>query len=161
MTEIAIVGLGNSILTDEGLGVHFIEHLRRDCVFLPRVDLLTGWCGGLNLYFLLESYQVVIFVDAVDISYGKPGSVHVICGDELMAASGCSADAHSVSLRDVFALQSFIGDPNKNFLLLGMVPASLEYGLGLSAVVKANLPLLSEKLTHCLRDFKVEVKKYA
>src|SRR5512136_1107161 len=69
-----VLGIGNPILRDDGVGLHVIEALRKR-VHNPTVTLETATTGGLNLLDLLRGYEKVILVDAVNQEEGKPGEV--------------------------------------------------------------------------------------
>ena len=72
--KICVVGLGNLLLKDEGVGVHAVEALKGKYDFPEEVCLLDGGTLGLDLLHLIEGMDRVLFVDAVDLKR-EPGTI--------------------------------------------------------------------------------------
>lgn len=72
---VLILGIGNKILTDDGIGIRLIEDLQHR--FDPgMVDFKTACCGGLEIVELMQGYEEVILLDAIKTRSGKPGVIY-------------------------------------------------------------------------------------
>jgi hydrogenase maturation protease len=91
-----IIGLGNPILSDDGVGWKVIETLLSTAHFPPTIALETASLGGLSLMERLEGYQCAILVDSMQTGQVPVGTVRVFPLDELPNPS----DSHSASVHD-------------------------------------------------------------
>ncbi|MBP8911012.1 MAG: hydrogenase maturation protease [Phycisphaerae bacterium] len=132
-TRIGVIGLGNELMADDGLGVHAI---RRLCHLLPAgVVCFEIGTAALRAEALCEQVDLVIAVDAVQAG-GRPGDVYVF--DLADAAVPAVGSLHSLSLAGVIGLM----DPDRRprGLVVGVEPARVEYDVVLSEPVRAALP---------------------
>jgi hydrogenase maturation protease len=74
--DVAIIGLGNLLLRDEGLGVHVIRLLEKDTSITDWVATIEAGTPGLNILNIIEGYKHVLIVDAAELG-GMPGTVYV------------------------------------------------------------------------------------
>jgi hydrogenase maturation protease len=80
--KICVIGLGNILLQDDAIGLHVTETIKERYRFEPQIDLLDGGTAGLDLLPLIEHYEKVLFVDAVDAGQ-PPGAIVMIEGDAI------------------------------------------------------------------------------
>ena len=146
--QCAVIGIGNTLLGDEGVGVHIVERLQRNYRFAPEISLIAGGCGGLNLYFILERYDPVIIIDALALHSGTPGSLHIISGDELTGKETDGCSAHSVGISDVLLLLHSLAALPKDMVLVGIVPDSLDFGFRLSPVISEQVQPMEDIILH-------------
>jgi hydrogenase maturation protease len=73
--DILILGIGNDILTDDGIGPKFVNELEKSNAF-PRADFLTAAVGGLEILEMIRDYNKVIIIDAIRTRDGVPGTVY-------------------------------------------------------------------------------------
>ncbi len=101
-----ILGLGNTILTDDGIGIHVVRAVAGRCP--DGVDLAESSAGGLRLLDLVAGYERVILVDALRAAEGRPGDVHVLRMDSLCVSehSDCT---HDLTLPGALALGRKLG----------------------------------------------------
>jgi hydrogenase maturation protease len=139
MSESALViGLGNPLMGDDGLGLAALERLGTDWLMPPSVELVDGGTWGLNLLPLLESVDQVLFLDAVDVGK-EPGEPVELTGGELPLLLGIKLSAHQVDLREVLALAQLRGTLPSMMACLGCQPASVEMRSGLSPVLQERV----------------------
>jgi hydrogenase maturation protease len=95
-----ILGLGNPILTDDGVGVLVAEAVRSRLPYGTPVDINEVSVGGLTLMESMIGYDRVILIDALQLKKGKPGTVHRLSLEDLAAISPTqhSASPHDASL---------------------------------------------------------------
>ena len=141
---ILLVGVGNVLLGDEGVGVHVARRLEARLAELPAgIRIVDGGTLGLDLLPLLADAQSAVIVDAVDIG-AQPGTVAVLRGDEIVEALGGSLSAHQVGVGDLLAVARLTGSLPQRVALVGIQPARIEVGLELTQAVREALPLAVE-----------------
>ena len=136
---ILILGIGNYLMGDEGIGVHFIKELERET--LPsEVDLLDGGTAGFQLMEYLEKYDNVIMVDATLDQY-QPGTIRLI--EPRFAADFPKAmSTHEIGLKDLVESLSLMGRLPKIFLYVVSVKDIANLQIGLSPEVQEAMPQL-------------------
>lgn len=139
--RVLVLGLGNLLMRDEGVGIHAIEELanRR----LPaHVDLMDGGTPGTDLLGLLEGYAGVLIVDAVDAGQ-EPGSILRLTWDQAISGSaGLALSLHQADVLGVLRLASYVGRPLPPIVIYGIQPSELCWSTDLSPVVRSRLQSL-------------------
>jgi hydrogenase maturation protease len=139
---VAVLGLGNLVHTDDGVGVHAIHHLQRD----PRVPagavLLDGGTQGLSLLPHISGFPRLLVVDAVDA--GVPaGTLLRFEGKALDGLPG-KASVHQLGFADLMIALKLLGESPEEVVVLGVQPMSTEWGAELTPPVENALgPLLN------------------
>ena len=141
--SLLILGLGNLICSDDGVGVAAVDLLQRRYELGPGVRALDGGTHGMALLGEFEGVDDVILVDAVA-SDSPPGTLRRVEGDTVMAAMRQRESAHQVGIVDLLDALSFTDAMPRRLVLLGIVPKSDELGLGLSPEVERTLDELVE-----------------
>jgi len=137
----AVLGLGNLLLGDEGVGIHVLSRLReRD---LPEgVELVEGGTAGIDLLVVFKQAERVVIVDAVRAG-GRPGSIYCLRPEDLEAESAVALSLHQLSLRDVLHSASLLGiEPE--VVIIGVEPKRIAPGLELSDELQEALPEVVE-----------------
>jgi hydrogenase maturation protease len=133
--RILIVGLGNVLMMDDGVGVHAVRELQKD----PPHDVCIAEVGTavLRAIHLIEQADKIIAIDAVKIG-GPPGTIYAF------SAESAENQGHQVSLHELNLLGAlrFLppGHPRPEIVILGVEPQVIDYGLYLSEAVQAVLP---------------------
>ena len=139
--RIVILGIGNILLTDEGVGVRVVEALAARGGLPPGVELIDGGTCGMEMLEQLENLDALIVVDCV--RCGRPPATPVLLkGDDVPVFFRTKLSPHQVSLSDVLASLEFTGWAPKKTVIVGMQPVSMGLGLDLSPEVAARLPEL-------------------
>jgi len=135
-----ILGIGNPILQDDGVGLHVVQHMQH-MVHDSSVVLDTAYTGGLNLLDHMRGYDRAILIDAVRHEAGRPGDVHRFSlSDTKVTHAG---NPHDVSLPEALLLARRIGEEHlpKEIIIVGIVVnPSFEFGEQLSDEVEAAIP---------------------
>jgi len=139
-----ILGLGNVLCGDDGLGVAAAGRLARGYETPPEVEILDGGTLGLSLLALLEEAESIIMLDAVQMDE-PPGSFVRLEGEDVGPAVYERLSPHQVGVADLLSAMRLREQLPKRLLLLGLVPFTLDLGLGRSPAVEAALPLLVER----------------
>jgi hydrogenase maturation protease len=145
--RILVLGVGNTLLHDEGLGVRVVENLEQDYEFSENVELLDGGCAGLRLTEVMTRSDKLIVVDVV--KNGHPaGTVYRLDGDDLRLSLTFKQSMHETDLMETMACCEIIGH-RPDCVVLGMEPENIEpWGLDFSDPVNASLPKLTEMVLH-------------
>jgi len=132
-----ILGVGNFLLKDEGVGVHVIHELEKENL-PPDVSLMDGGTGGLHLISWLQDYDRIIMIDAT-LDENPTGTIRLIypryASDfpQLMSA-------HEIGLRDMIVAMSLTGDLPEIRLIVVSVENINEVGTELSPEIQAVIP---------------------
>jgi hydrogenase maturation protease len=145
LPSLLVLGLGNVLCGDDGLGVAATEQLGRRNHLPHGARVLDGGTLGLSLLSYIESSDDVILVDAV-LADGPVGSLVRLEGDEVGPAVRNRLSVHQIGVADLLEGLRLLDDYPRSLVLLGLVPETLEVGLGRSAAVERQLPRLVEKV---------------
>lgn len=141
MTTTLVLGLGNTIMSDDGIGPKVIEQLQQGAGLPEGVTLLDGGTLGLDLLPFLEGIQRLIIVDAVNI--GKPAGTCVrLAGDDVPMALETKLSPHQMGMKDLLAVARLMGQLPEEIVLIGVQPACLEMDTELTESVAAAIPTL-------------------
>ena len=132
---VAVVGLGNLILSDEGVGVHVVRRLGEACDFPDDVVLIDGGTSAIDLLDQLVEAEHIIFVDAAQTG-GPPGSVVALEGARLPVWFRERISPHQIGLADLLATLSLMDHAPASVTLIGIEPQSMELGIELSPAVE-------------------------
>ncbi len=139
--EIVVLGLGNLLRRDEGLGIRAMERLRV-CYTLPEtVQLVDGGTLGLELLSYLEGTERVLILDAA-LTNGPPGTLLRLGGEQVPSFFGLRSSAHEIALADLLAVMKLRGTQPHELVVWGMQPAALELGWELSEPIASHLDAL-------------------
>jgi hydrogenase maturation protease len=140
---VLVLGLGNILIEDEGVGIAAIEYLQQHYRLPDDVELLDGGTSGMALLDDLRQRKKLIVVDAVRTG-APPGTLVILKGDEVPAFFRSKVSPHQLALSDVLAALTLTGDKTSDICVMGVVPGSLETRIGLSHLVASQLkPLIS------------------
>jgi hydrogenase maturation protease len=144
-TPLLVLGLGNVLLEDDGVGAAAVALLLEHYEIPVGARVLDGGTLGLSLLPYLEAADSVILVDAVRIEE-RPGSLVRVEGDDVLRAVATRLSPHQVGVADLLDGARWLGRYPRRVVLLGLVPASMELAVGLSARVRPALPALVERV---------------
>lgn len=144
MNPVRIIGVGNPLMGDDGVGIAAAGRL--SALPLPAgVEVMDGGTGGLTLLELMAGAETVLLIDAV--AMGKPaGSIVCFSADEIDPEEEAGLSLHETGLPAVFALGREMGLLPPRIVVFGVEPAVVERRLGLSPVVAAALESLVEQV---------------
>jgi hydrogenase maturation protease len=140
-TPLLILGLGNILCTDDGVGAVAVHRLLRAYDAPAGVRVLDGGTLGLSLLPLLEEADAVILVDAIR-GDGAAGTLVRIEGEDVAPAVAARLSVHQVGVADLLDSARLLGRCPPRLVLVGIVPADLGLGVALSPAVAAGLPRL-------------------
>jgi hydrogenase maturation protease len=135
-----VLGVGNILMRDEGVGVRVVERLRVSPELLPAdVRIVDGGTLGLDLLPLIEEARGLILVDAIDVQ-AAPGTLVVLRGHDVTGAFGGHVSPLQVGVGDLVAIGELTAVLPEAITLVGIQLAEIDVGLELSEAVEAAVP---------------------
>ena len=142
-TRRVVLGLGNILCHDEGLGVYAMQALRDQLGPGTGMEWIDGGVMGLDLLPLVEECSHLLVLDAIDA--GQPaGSLIELEKDEIPLYNGIRMSEHQLGFQEVLGLAKIRQALPGKLHLVGMQPADLSVGMGVSTLVAAGLALVVE-----------------
>jgi hydrogenase maturation protease len=138
MSRTVVIGLGNPLMGDDGLGLAALARLRQTWDVSGDVDLVEGVTWGLNLLPAIESAQRLLLIDAIEIA-APPGTEVVLEGTDLPRRLVTKISPHQVDVLDVLALAELRGTLPAQTIALGLQPAMVALSNGLSEPLRGRL----------------------
>lgn len=136
-----VLGIGNTILTDEAAGVRAVEMLERDYRLGSNVQVIDGGTSGMEMIEDLSDLDFLIVIDVVKTG-AAPGTVVKIAGDEIPVFFRRKLSPHQIGLPDVLASLELLDALPKEVVVLGVEPISLELGMEMTSTVAEKVPEL-------------------
>lgn len=136
--NILILGLGNLLLADEGVGVHVVKRLQQ-MNLPPEVEVIDGGTGGFELIEHVRGKSKVVIVDCLRAD-SEPGAIVRLSLDELSIERQIPLSAHQGGVREFLAFVKTLA-PAPEVVVYGIVPAAADkVAIGLSPTVESQLP---------------------
>jgi hydrogenase maturation protease len=146
-----VLGLGNLVHSDDGVGVHAIERLQRDSRVPAATVLMDGGTQGLSLLPHVSGYQRLLVIDAVDVGEA-PGTIVRLEGDALRNLPG-KPSVHQLGFADMLVAMNLLGDAPTEVVVLGVQPQSTDWSAELTPCVRASLDELTTLVIDQLRSW--------
>jgi hydrogenase maturation protease len=151
MTDTVVLGLGNLLHADDGVGVHAIRELQRDPRVSPNIALIDGGTHGLALLPHISGVRRLLVIDAIDA--GEPsGTLLRFEGPALRGLPG-KATVHQLGFADLMVALELLGDSPGEVVVFGVQPKSTEWGAELTQPVANSLVPLIECVVERLRSW--------
>lgn len=155
--SIVVLGVGNILLTDEGLGVHVVKELKENYNFTPEISLIDGGTMGMELLTYMRGMKRILLIDAIN-GGEAPGTVYEFPHRELEQYFTEHISVHEVGMQDILRIRAIQENPLEDAIVIGVEPESLEIGFEPSAPVQAVLPEVKERVLRVLRNWGVQVE---
>ncbi len=154
--RVVILGLGNILLSDEGVGVHAVNAIRERYIFSSDVEIIDGGTMGLDLLPLFQDGDRILIIDAVDFRRSA-GHIGVIEGDAIPSVLNSKLSVHHIGLSDLLFTAKLTRPAPPEVCLIGIQPKSLEVGLDMTQEIHGQLDsiinLAVQKLTEWGVDY--------
>ena len=148
--SILVLGLGNILLSDEGVGVRIVEALGASHDLPDGVDVLDGGTSGMDLLDMVAERDCLIVADAVNAS-GPAGRLIRLEGENIRALFETRFSPHQLGLSDMLAALCLIDKAPRRVVIIGVVPENLGLGLDLSPAAvggrNAAVTMIVDELT--------------
>jgi len=144
-----VLGLGNLLMGDEGIGVKSIEYMQ-DFAFPADVRLLDGGTGGFHLLSLFKEYERFIIIDAT-LGDENIGDIRVL-KPKFASDFPRSLTSHDIGLRDLMQSAELIGDLPEIYLITINISEFNKVRIGLSEHIEKCLPAVHRKVNDILQE---------
>jgi hydrogenase maturation protease len=150
LTNTLILGIGNTLLSDEGAGIHALNLLQSSHPDLQNLTYIDGGTLSFTLAAYIEDCDNLIVFDAAELK-APPGTVRTMAGGEMDAFLGAARRSpHEVGLLDLFDIARLTESLPENRALIGIQPATIEWGMSPTPAVAKGLPRVVEQAVELL-----------
>jgi len=154
----ALIGIGNILLSDEGVGVHAVNAIKQRYTFSPHVEIIDGGTMGLDLLSYFEGRDKVLILDAVD--FGEPpGHTGIIENNDIPSALDPKFSVHHIGLSDVLFAAKLMDIKPAEVCLVGIQPKSLDVGLDMTDEINGKIDKLIDLSISKLKEWGINVSR--
>lgn len=150
--EITILGIGNTILSDEGFGVKVVEYLKKNFTFPENVALIDGGTLGVELQHFIVGTKKLLIIDSID-GGDEAGKIFHLRGEEILKHFTQKISAHEIGIQDILTMLEITGKKIPVVELIGAQPYSLDAGTELTEPMKKLVPIFAEKAMEILKSW--------
>ena len=148
-----ILGIGNTLLSDEGVGIHAMRQLQSSYPDSPDIVYVDGGTLSFSLAAYLQDCSNIIVLDAAELN-SLPGTVRTMVGAEMDDFLGAARRSpHEVGLLDLFDIARLTESLPVNRALIGIQPKSIEWGTSPTPPVERALPVAVEQAINLLNEW--------
>lgn len=153
-----IIGIGNPIMGDDGIGLAMLEQLQHQHYTHPDVAItfIDGGTSGMELLPAFQDADWVIVLDALA-GPGDPGSVHSFVGDQLPRLMHAKLSPHQVGLLDLLSVSRLLGQEPTRIAAVGVVAEDVSLGVGLTKTAAAAIPQAVQEADSLIRAWLTDV----
>ena len=161
--NMVILGIGNILQKDDGLGVYASTYLKENYLFSEEIKVINGGVEGINLFSVFEENDNILVLDTIELN-DTPASIYLIPSYELSGHGLNSGGAHEIGILQCIDMLELQGKPVPKTTILGIVPQNVTFDIALSETltnafdgyIQTALNFLkkegieAEKKKHCL-----------
>ena len=142
-----IIGLGNPLRRDDGIGIVLLEKLIEKKSDLPEgIEYIDGGTGGMNLLHILALFDVALIIDAVNLN-GKPGESKLFKSEDVCSKkSSINISTHESDVLKIINLSKELGEIPDELFIFGVQPKDTSQGDGLSSELQQSVESLTSNL---------------
>jgi len=126
-----IIGIGNVLQKDDGLGVYAASYLHKNYTFSKEVEIINGGVEGIHLFNVLEENSHVIVLDCLQLN-DEPASIYAIPAKEISGYGLNNGGAHEIGILQCMDMMELQGKEIPEAIVIGIVPAEVTFAFGLS-----------------------------
>ncbi|MBR8462906.1 HyaD/HybD family hydrogenase maturation endopeptidase [Campylobacter sp. faydin G-105] len=162
--RVLVLGIGNVMFGDEGVGVHFVKMMERDFKFhsdLHKISFIDGGTLAIALTPIIAEYDRLIVVDCINADDGEVGDVYFFDFEQIPPKISWNGSAHEVEMLQTLQLMSLNGDMPLT-KILAIVPSRIEpMSFELSSAVQKGVKTMEKALLSHLCEFGFECERVA
>lgn len=151
--KITILGIGNTLYSDEGIGVYALPLLEKALADVPNLEFVDGSTEGMQLLAPVENTQALIILDAINANV-KPGTIIRLEKAQIPSFNGIKMSVHQIGFQEVVSAAQLRERVPKKMVLFGIQPASLELGTELTDTARASIAILTNKVKRQISDWR-------
>lgn len=151
MSNIAVIGVGNILFSDDGIGVYAAKYLETNYCFEPAIDVIDGGTLGFNLMHYFHEYDHVFILDTLSIDEAA-GSIYHLPSDVLLGLGDTRKTVHEVEVTQMIELASFM-DARADISVLGMIPSDIQtVAIKLSPTITDHFEIFIQTILSVLEE---------
>ncbi|KIM00297.1 Hydrogenase maturation protease [Paramagnetospirillum magnetotacticum MS-1] len=143
--RIVVLGVGNILLSDEGIGVHAVTRLEELYDLPAEIEVIDGGTSGMDCLDQVSEADYLIIADCMR-AKKEPGTITRLIGDQIPAFFKTRISPHQVGLSDMLGALNFHGLMPKHIILYGVEPLSFDLSMEPTPTVAASLPELVDRI---------------
>jgi hydrogenase maturation protease len=138
--KVVVLGLGNPLMSDEGVGVRVIEQFQKQSDKYPEVEFVDAGTVGLSILHIIQGRQKAVFIDCAYMGQ-EPGTIRRFKPDDVRSVKQLAHQSlHEMDLLKLIDMAHRLGQIPQEIIIFGIEPGSTEPGLKLSDTVAAKIP---------------------
>ncbi len=153
MKKLLVLGIGNSLLSDEGVGVHAVKALMEES-WPEDVDLLEGGTFTQDIFYIFKNYEKLLVLDCVRGSNG-PGTIYRLSESDLVEDETQNLSVHDIDMLDSLRMAELMGH-RPIMRVVGMEPLKIDWDMELTEPIQKVFPkyleIIREEIHAMLRD---------
>lgn len=149
--KILVLGIGNILLEDEGIGVHVVDRLQTDYELPVNVTVVDGGTSGMVLLDDIAACQHLLIVDCARLD-APPGTIHEFHGNAVPAFFQQRISPHQIGLSDLLAAAALLDVLPQQLSLIAIEPESIELGTELTATGERACELALDRVVRRLQE---------
>ncbi len=142
MKRLLVLGVGNILLMDEGIGVHTAREIWNED-WPGNVDFLDGGTFTQDLFYIFEKYNFVLVLDVIRAG-GSPGAIYRMQENDLEKNEKQSLSLHDIDLLDSLRMASLLGN-RPGLSVLGIEPEKIDWGMEMTQTLQDKFPVYVQK----------------
>jgi len=161
--KITVLGVGNILLRDEGVGVRTAEYIIKNKLLSSNIEIIDGGTAGTALIPIVKDADYLIIIDAVKGS-GKPCDLYRFTIDDLPLIVKQKRSLHEVNLQEVFSILNLLGENVPETVIIGIRPKEVSCGTGLSREIESVVPkaafMVVKEVEHILHSHRLKMLNF-
>ncbi|OQY00566.1 MAG: hydrogenase [Desulfobacteraceae bacterium 4572_130] len=137
MKNLLVLGVGNILLMDEGIGVHAVNELLKE-KWSGEIDFIDGGTFTQDIFYLFQEYKKILVLDIVKAG-NKPGTIYHLKENDLRKDKNQLLSLHDIDLLDSLIMAGLAGNKPELFVL-GIEPKKIDWDIELSPTLKKKFP---------------------
>jgi len=159
MKKIGVIGIGNPLRKDDGIGIVLLEKLVEIKDDLPDdIEYIDGGTGGMNLLHLFARFDIVVFIDAVNFGGEIAESKFFNSEDVISKNIQIKISTHGYNILKIIQLSKKLGENPDEIFIFGVQPQDMTPGTRLSHEIQENIDLLVDNLKVELKNIMENIK---
>ena len=149
-----VMGLGNLLLGDEGFGIHALQEIQQRLENRASVEWVDGGVLGLSLLPLVEECSHLLVLDVIDAGM-DPGRMVELPKAQIPLYAAMKLSEHQLSFEEVLGLAQVREKLPEHLHILGIQPASLDFGVEISPQARQSLPQVIQRAQDILQEWRL------
>ncbi len=150
MKKLLVLGVGNTLMTDDGIGVHAVHELLKENDHWQQVDFIDGGTFTQDIFYLFEEYENILVLDIVRAGH-PPGTIFCLEEDDLRKDEKQMLSLHDIDLLDSLGMAQMRG--HRPYLrVIGIEPDTINWGTRLTEPLAQALPAFLETARKHMKD---------